>query len=121
MFLQRAGIDDALALDLEHAIGEALANAVEHGYKEKTYFEVRCRSNGKQILIEVEDDGPGYEREKIARGPGLRGYGFTMMHSLVDSITVLKRGRLIRLEKRVMGLTPNPTRTLRVDDETELV
>jgi anti-sigma regulatory factor (Ser/Thr protein kinase) len=121
MFLERTGIDNAAWFDLEHAVGEALANAVEHGYKENTFFEIRCRFTGKQLLIEIEDNGPGFEREKILQGPGLRGFGFTLMHSLVDRLTVLKRGRLVRLEKRVTALRTETPRTERRDNETEFV
>src|SRR5579872_5980630 len=105
-YLERIGVGDSDSFELEHAVGEALANAVEHGYRDNSYLEIRCRFDGKQLLAEIEDDGPGFDKEKMRGGPGLRGFGFTLMRSLVDRISVMKRGRLVRLEKHVASGAP---------------
>ena len=106
MYLERIGVAHEDSFELEHAVGEALANAVEHGYRDKSYLEIRCRFDGTHLLAEIEDDGPGFDKEKMRKGPGLRGFGFTLMRSLVDRISVMKRGRLVRLEKRIASAAP---------------
>lgn len=101
MYLNSLGIGDQDLADLVQAAGEAIANAVEHGYREGSYFEIRAKLEGTALRIEVEDDGPGFEPQNMSKPRSTRGFGITVMQKLVDRVTFLKRGRVIRLEKRV--------------------
>lgn len=105
MYLSGLGIGEADLADLEQAVGEAIANAVEHGYREGSYFEIRAKLEGTALRIEVEDDGTGFVPLNMSEPRSTRGFGITVMRTLVDRVTFLKRGRVVRLEKRVAKLT----------------
>ena len=87
--------------DLVSAVGEALANAAEHGYRPKTQIFVRCSIAAQRLVVEVEDEGPGFSpagsRDK--KRPDARGNGLTIMMCLVDDVSFEKNGRVVRLEK----------------------
>ncbi len=53
------------------------------------------------LRIEIEDDGAGFEPQNMSEPRSLRGFGITVMQTLVGRVTFLKRGRLVRLEKRL--------------------
>lgn len=96
--------------DLETAIGEAIANAIEHGYPKARWFQIRCRVVDNEIMTEVEDDGPGFQATNPSQpAPGqTRGFGFGIMRSLVDELYVLKNGRLVRFKKRLPVVISEP-------------
>jgi anti-sigma regulatory factor (Ser/Thr protein kinase) len=101
-YLTSIQIDAEIQGDLETAIGEAVANAIEHGYPKARWFQIRCRVTDDAIVTEVEDDGPGFQADATQRAPGqTRGFGFGIMRSLVDELYVLKNGRLVRFKKRL--------------------
>jgi len=101
MYLSSLGVGESDLLDLEQAVGEAIANAVEHGFREGSYFEIRAILNHGNLRIEVEDNGPGFEPQNMSEPRNVRGFGITVMQTLVGRVTFLKRGRLVRLEKRL--------------------
>lgn len=102
MYLTSARIDPRVQSELESAVGEAVANAVEHGYPKARWFQIRCLIRADDILTEVEDDGPGFRTGEAQPSPGYaRGFGFGIMRSLVDELHVLKNGRLIRFAKKL--------------------
>ncbi len=105
-YLTSVGVGESDLADLEQAVGEAIANAVEHGFREGSYFEIRATVEDGTLRIEVEDDGPGFEPQNMSEPRSLRGFGITVMRTLVGRVTFLKRGRLIRLEKRLDELSP---------------
>jgi len=87
--------------ELESAVGEAIANSIEHGYPEAQFFELRCSVTPDNVFVEVEDDGPGFRGESVSSLPGAtRGFGFGIMRASADELYVLKNGRLIRFVKR---------------------
>jgi anti-sigma regulatory factor (Ser/Thr protein kinase) len=89
--------------ELVSAAGEALANAVEHGHRSGTFFEVRCWTHDGNVVIEIEDDGDGYDvvRRRDEGEPSLRGYGMTIMRACSDSLAFSRRGRLVRITKAI--------------------
>ncbi|HEY1729896.1 MAG TPA: ATP-binding protein [Candidatus Baltobacteraceae bacterium] len=105
-YLTSLGVAESDLVDLEQAAGEAIANAVEHGFREGSYFEIRAAVQEGILRIEVEDDGPGFEPQNMSDPRSVRGFGITVMRMLVGRITFLKRGRLIRLERRLDELSP---------------
>jgi anti-sigma regulatory factor (Ser/Thr protein kinase) len=105
-FARRAGFEGEALTDLECAVGEALANAAEHGFRDGTTFDVRAFVDGNELVIEVCDRGPGFpheattERDPPATGSP-RGFGVYIMRRLVDAIEYGDRGRRVRLTKRL--------------------
>ncbi len=68
------------------AVGEALANAVEHAYHGETAGEVivRTQADNETISVEVEDHGrwrPFQKRDE-------RGRGIVLMHELMDHVRI---------------------------------
>ena len=100
-YLTSLHVDPRVQSELVTAVGEAIANALEHA-REARFFEVRCAVGADAIVAEVEDDGPGFRGEPVQPVPGMtRGFGFGIMRSLVDELHVLKNGRLVQFKKRV--------------------
>ena len=102
-FARLLGLSEAKLEELAYAIGEALANAVEHGFRERTYFAVRVwySSNEHAVVVEVEDDGTGFDPSDV-RTPeedAARGYGITIMRAMADRVSFERNGRIVRLWK----------------------
>lgn len=113
---------DALA-DIECSVGEALANAFEHGGATDPFFEVHCRFDRGALVIDIRDYGGGFASwnatdyiRPLSDAP--RGFGIFIMRQLMDTIEYSERGARIRLTKRVAeagGRKPCAS----VDGETE--
>jgi serine/threonine-protein kinase RsbW len=99
------GFDDQELQDIETAVGEALANAAEHGHRAETGFEVRVSLDGDCMVIEVQDDGGGFRTATgTAQTPAhdaLRGFGIYLMRHLMDEVDYNERGTCVRLTKRL--------------------
>jgi anti-sigma regulatory factor (Ser/Thr protein kinase) len=85
-FCDEHNIDDARRFALITAVGEAVANAVEHAYRgeDPGYFYLRTAADGDAIAVEVEDRGrwrPFMRREE-------RGRGIVLMHELMDRVRI---------------------------------
>jgi anti-sigma regulatory factor (Ser/Thr protein kinase) len=96
---------DALA-DIETAVGEALANAAEHGHRAGSAFELRVYVDAAHVVIEVHDEGAGFcgSLEAIGKLPpsdAPRGFGIYLMRQLMDEIEYEERGTYVRLKKRL--------------------
>jgi serine/threonine-protein kinase RsbW len=91
--------------DIESAIGEALANATEHGYRPDSEFQVGLFVDGNRLVIEVEDEGAGFALPAdTAHAPNTdlpRGFGIFIMRHLMDEVEFGRRGTLVRLKKRL--------------------
>ena len=122
VYLALLHLDAKTEADLESALGEALANVIEHGYAQDTFFELRCSMESGMLTIEIEDRGRGTEiAHKLERPELSRDFGFEIMRALVDEVEFLKDGRLMRLRTKVRkpnrrppaeeksGATPAPT------------
>jgi anti-sigma regulatory factor (Ser/Thr protein kinase) len=99
----RAGLSRQELQDFETAIGEALANAVEHS--KGSNLTVECRREHGAIIAEIENDGNGFlPPPGVTRPPkgALRGYGLYIMHRLLDEVEFLDDGKRLRLVKRVL-------------------
>jgi anti-sigma regulatory factor (Ser/Thr protein kinase) len=103
-YLAHLGIDGPTVDDLESALGEALANAAEHGHRDGAMFEVHSWVDGDGVVIEVQDDGPGFPSPPPEKRPGShapRGFGIFIMRTLVDEVSYGDQGRRVRLRKRL--------------------
>jgi len=114
IYLSRLALDADTRGDVEQAVGEAIANAVEHGFREGTFFELRARVIGSVLRVEVEDDGTGFDPAS-ARSEALRGFGISMMRALVDSVEFFKNGRVARLQK-IFRVQPSAPRAVPVEN-----
>jgi anti-sigma regulatory factor (Ser/Thr protein kinase) len=92
---------DSLA-DIEFAVGEALANSVEHGYSPSSLVEICCTCDGVRLTIEIKDNGVGFAPTCLGERPDTfapRGYGTSIMHALMDAVEYTEGGTRIRLVK----------------------
>ena len=104
VYLALLHLDARMESDLESAIGEALANVIEDAYAQETFFELRCNLEHASLTIEIENHGRiGGAEHKLDRPDVSRDFGLNIMRALVDDVTLLKDGRLIRLQKTVKG------------------
>ncbi len=75
-FLHALDIPESIQLDVITAVGEALANAVEHAYRDRPVGEVKIVARmepGGVLAVEVVDRGTFTEpRHRPNRGFGLR-------------------------------------------------
>ena len=105
-FAAGCGFADGTLDDVESAVGEALANAVEHGNRDTGLgFDVAATFDDGRLVIEVKDYGSGFdcERALACESPdieGARGFGIFLMRQLMDEIAFLDRGSRVQLVKR---------------------
>jgi len=98
------GYADGDLADIETAVGEALANAAEHGHRADSGFEVRVYVERDRIVIEVQDEGGGFPAAPVAHQPphdAPRGFGIYLMRHLMDEVEFDGRGTRVRLVKRL--------------------
>lgn len=100
-FAYENGVRGTELADLTSAVGEALANAAQHGYRPDTDIKVRCEVDFERIAVEVEDEGPGFAPVSSLGKREAPGNGLTIMFCLVDRVSFEKNGRVIRLEKKL--------------------
>jgi anti-sigma regulatory factor (Ser/Thr protein kinase) len=87
--------------DIEVAVGEALANAVEHGTRDLGFITVTCSYGGDGLLVEIRDEGTGFDHAAGARRDprSIRGFGISLMRSLMDDVRYLASGNVVQLFK----------------------
>ena len=93
-----AGADST---DFETAVGEALANAIEHGKCSR--LTVDCVYAQERLVAEIAQNGQGFKPPRDHRAPAqgsIRGYGLFIMQSLLDRLEFFENGTRIRLVKR---------------------
>jgi anti-sigma regulatory factor (Ser/Thr protein kinase) len=105
-FAQIVGLSGSLLGDIEYAVGEALANAAEHGHDESGFISVRAFSEDGVFVVEIKDCGRGFhswdncERSSPPENT-LRGFGIFLMRALMDEVEYSHGGSRIRLIKRM--------------------
>lgn len=104
------GYPDQQLADIETAVGEALANAAEHGHRAESGFEVRVRVEREMLVIEVQDDGAGFDASPAVECPAYdapRGFGIYLMRHLMDEVHYDIGGTCVRLAKRLPAARAN--------------
>jgi anti-sigma regulatory factor (Ser/Thr protein kinase) len=101
-FAQRLGLDEEHRFSLLTAVGEAMANAVEHAYVAAPgLVHVHAHVADEAVTVTIEDEGkwkPVQRREE-------RGRGLPIMRALMDGVEILTHQA--RTEVRLtMGLRP---------------
>jgi anti-sigma regulatory factor (Ser/Thr protein kinase) len=106
-FAQRLGLDEEHRFSLATAVGEAMANAVEHAYiAAPGLVHVRAHAGEDAVTVTIEDEGkwkPAQRREE-------RGRGLPIMRALMDGVEI--RTHQARTEVRL-------TLALRASDDPE--
>jgi serine/threonine-protein kinase RsbW len=102
-YAQCSGLGGAELEDFECAVGEALANAVEHGGRG---FAVSAEVVGSLLSVEIRDGGLGFRgwnslTEVGLRSDAPRGFGIYIMRTLMDRVEYSEGGSRIRLVKRL--------------------
>jgi serine/threonine-protein kinase RsbW len=114
----RHGLDDALAVagvdegcrdDIRLALTEACANVVKHAELASTYH-VEVRIDGDRCLIEVTDDGGGFDPGQVRPHDELdeTGRGLRVVGAVVDGLDVVSvdgAGTLLRFSKTLTFAT----------------
>jgi len=115
-FARECGFDGGQVDDIESAVGEALANAVEHGHRPGGSFSVGCTFDGARLVIDVKDGGPGFDFPRpFPTAPPelrLRGFGSLIMQALMDEVWYSERGTRVRLIKMMPALSQRPAELL---------
>jgi anti-sigma regulatory factor (Ser/Thr protein kinase) len=108
-FAEACTIDDGDLHDLLIALGEALANAIEHARSSES-IEVRCRLSGDALFVAtVVDKGVGFSppadgRRAIPQPEAERGRGLPLMERCTDWCSVRSepgKGTAVELTRRV--------------------
>jgi anti-sigma regulatory factor (Ser/Thr protein kinase) len=106
-FAAQCGFDDGILDDVESAVGEALANAAEHGNSNASAgFDVSATFDDARLTIEIKDNGAGFDTASALQhanpdAVGNRGFGIFLMRMLMDEVAYSDRGSRIHLVKRL--------------------
>ena len=99
--------------DVKTAVSEAVTNAIIHGYESEVHnIYIRCRTEGKTLYLEIEDEGKGIEDVKQAMEPLFTtkpelersGMGFSFMEAFTDKReveSVPSKGTTVKMEKTI--------------------
>ena len=83
--------------DIKTAVSEAVTNCIIHGYRGEVHkIWMNCKRKGKELVIEVIDQGVGIKDVQKAMEPlfttkpeeDRSGMGFTFMEAFMDEVTV---------------------------------
>ena len=113
---KRLNLTDDEVYNLQLAVGEICANAIEHGNKCAPDKSVRLSYAVHQhrLLFQVEDEGEGFNPEDLpdpTKPENLlkkRGRGIFLACSLVDEIIFQDKGRKVILVKKLTHASPPP-------------
>ena len=99
--------------DVKTAVSKAVTNAIIHGYESEVHnIYIRCRTEGKTLYLEIEDEGKGIEDVKQAMEPLFTtkpelersGMGFSFMEAFMDKLEVESvpgKGTTVKMEKTI--------------------
>ena len=102
--------------DIRCAVSEAVANCIDHAYKEpnnKDYIYISARLyDNREFSIEISDNGGGFDNVQwhiepmhtTASSSEHRGMGFTVMQSFMDSVDIkskIGKGTTVLMRKKL--------------------
>lgn len=97
--------------DLKTAVSEAVTNCIIHGYEGEIHkIEVACRLQGRELFVDVTDEGVGIPDVEKAMEPMFTtkpekdrsGMGFTFMEAFMDEVSVesqVGKGTTVHMKK----------------------
>ena len=101
-YFEHEKICESDAFLLMAVIDELSTNVVEHGYKYNSgNINIKLKKRDSFICIVVEDDGVGFDDNKLSKDEG--GLGLQIARKVADSFKIEKKinGTLFRLEKKI--------------------
>jgi serine/threonine-protein kinase RsbW len=102
-FARICGFSTEEIADIRVASGEALSNAVEHGYSHRSSgFSVRCSFDEEKLTIDIRDNGDGFLPPSAFVPAGSvedpdRGFGILLMRRLMDGVQFDRNGTCVKL------------------------
>ena len=121
-FTEEAGLPEDAAFEVLVAMEEAAVNACCHGRRgpEPGEIKVSCGFEGDEVLVEVADEGPGFDVNEVDVDVlpdtlASDGRGIYIMHQLMDDVDIQASsgGTVVRMRRRIdpegsEGLQPQP-------------
>jgi serine phosphatase RsbU (regulator of sigma subunit)/GAF domain-containing protein/anti-sigma regulatory factor (Ser/Thr protein kinase) len=103
-WLNRLGIAPDRAVDILVATGEAVANAIEHGHRDRLHGTVHLRASAAADRIHVTITDTGAWKAPDAEPDPVRGRGVALMRLLMDDITLETgdAGTTVHLSARIL-------------------
>jgi len=110
-FARRCRFPEDRLADVEIAVREALANAIQHGNRNRPSRKIflRCYAGPRAgILVAVRDQGNGFDPDKVPdprraeRRYLTHGRGLLLMRELMDTMTYRRGGREVVLYRKVL-------------------
>lgn len=109
-WLTRVPLEDECVHDLVLVATELCANAVEHARWDDGGVVLRARSEGPDVVIEVEDDGGGLSWPHLDEEPpdaeSEQGRGLWLVHALTDELVPEFRGAHTVVMARSRNVSP---------------
>lgn len=102
-WLSRAGMAPRQAMNVLIATGEALANGIEHGYRDSSDGTIRLTATAlaDRVQLAVVDQGSWKPVQPV--GDSNRGRGITLMRELMDDVAITRdaAGTAVHLSVRI--------------------
>ena len=103
------GLDHNKVDEIKIAVVEACINAFEHSKSADQRISVSFSMDEKGLMISINDGGEGFDMddamakiaEKRSEGIGDRGWGLTLIHELMDEVSIAStdNGTLVKMLK----------------------
>ena len=111
------GFSEETAADIELSVAEAVANAIEHGSprRDRDAVMIVCRVTGDKLIVDVEDNGPGFELPRRNHRWELldeRGRGLKLIQHLMDKVNVCQTANGCRITMAKKNKQPAPSAQL---------
>lgn len=103
--IERQGFNSNSLFATRLALEEALVNAIKHGNKldPKKRVVVEARVSPTRVEIEIEDEGPGFDRKKVPDPTAMEnlckcsGRGILLIEAYMNSVTWSHGGRRVKM------------------------
>jgi serine/threonine-protein kinase RsbW len=99
---QVRALEPEVVADLKLALTEACTNSIRHAYEDGRMgvVDVRYELNGEKVLVEIADEGPGFEVDADRAAAGELdegGLGIAIIRALTDELAIESTGPGSRL------------------------
>ncbi|MDG4800312.1 SpoIIE family protein phosphatase [Micromonospora sp. WMMD980] len=103
-WLDRCGLTPTHSYNVLVAAGEACANAIEHGHRDRPGGRIRLRAAATADALRVSVTDSGHWRDQNRPPDPSRGRGLVLMRALMDSITVTPgtTGTTVDMQARII-------------------